>query len=422
MKGILIEKRRRKSIVMDQNGRFIKTRTDKGWSEGDEVSFVSGSVKAARAASIAAAFVLVFALGLFAVYASNAYTVQMDVNPSIEIKVDAFNNVTEIRALNDDAEEIGEYLDGLVGMKFGPAINVAVMLLIDQGYLTEDGTVVLSVEGKNGKVKTVEKLVSEAMADVDIETEDDGSEDPDPDPDTTAEGENDGIKIYVGRITEEMAQKAEELDVPVGRMVLAAKAQEEGAEISFEMAATLSVQELQRIRNLSKTINKATEIVSGTAAEGASNGNGKLKQLEAITDKILREAARIEEDLAELTALIESGEADEAAIERHAVLTLQLEELLTKITDMGIEEDAVTGSKQAENKRRIEEHLAAVKEKVEEMKNKGEVTGEPLAPVDPGDVVPDGTETEGEDEDKPGNSANPNSNAGGNGKGKDKGN
>ena len=103
MKGILIEKRLRKSVIMDQNGRFIKTKTLKGWREGDEVSFVSTTVKAARNLSIAAAFVLVFALGLFAVYAGNAYIVNLDVNPSIEIKVNAFNNVESIKALNDDA-------------------------------------------------------------------------------------------------------------------------------------------------------------------------------------------------------------------------------------------------------------------------------------------------------------------------------
>ena len=152
MKGILIEKRLRKSVIMDQNGRFIKTKTLKGWREGDEVSFVSTTVKAARNLSIAAAFVLVFALGLFAVYAGNAYIVNLDVNPSIEIKVNAFNNVESIKALNDDAvTQIGE-LESLVGMKFGPAVNEAIQLLLDQGFLAEDGTVVLSITGKNGKL------------------------------------------------------------------------------------------------------------------------------------------------------------------------------------------------------------------------------------------------------------------------------
>jgi len=37
-------------------------------------------------------------------------------------------------------------------MKFGPAVNEAIQLLLDQGFLAEDGTVVLSITGKNGKL------------------------------------------------------------------------------------------------------------------------------------------------------------------------------------------------------------------------------------------------------------------------------
>lgn len=428
MKGILIEKRSRKSIIMDQNGRFMKTKTMKSWNEGDEVSFMGPAVKTAKVLSIAVAFVLVFALGLFVVYTNNAYTVTLDVNPSIEIEVNAFNNIASIQALNDDAENIGD-LSGLVGMKFGPAVNVAIQLLLDQGYLEEDGTVVLSIEGKNGKLRTVVQEVSEFVTDAIIESEDDEEE-------TAQEGEEvengePKIKIYVGRITEEMADKAEELGVPVGRMVLAAKAQEEGAEISYDMAAMLSVQELQRIRNLSKTINKVTELLAESSEQGQEAGNGHLKQIEAMTEKILREASKIEENLEKLAALIASGEADDEMIERHAVLTIQLESLLMQMEQMGIAADMETeeilngmsqykgadaeekarireeikeakkaeiDAKQEENRTRVEEKMAEVKEKVAMLKSISNEAGEE-------------EDEENEDEDDNGNNGN-------NGKGK----
>ncbi|MCD6322037.1 MAG: hypothetical protein J7L77_03315 [Clostridiales bacterium] len=406
MKGILVEKRLHKSVIMDQNGRFIKTKTMKGWNEGEEVNFVGASVKAAKSLSVAAAFVLVFAIGLFAIYASNSYIVHLDVNPSIEIKVDAFNNVTEIIALNDDAEQISE-LSSLVGIKFGPAINVAVQLLLNQGYLEEDGTVVLSIEGKNGKLKIVEKLVSEALVDVDIETEDD---DYDLDVDALeAEGTDSEskIKVYIGRVTEIMTNKAEELDVPIGRMVLAAKAQEEGAGMSFDMAAMLSVQEIQRVRNLYKTINKATELIEGESEKG----NGNMKQIESIVDKIIREMAKIEGNLAELQATIDAGEADDDIIERYNVLNQQLIDLDAKLEEViaaaDIEtEEVLNGmagykdaapeekarireeikeakkadidAKQEENRSRVEEKMDEVRGKVETLKaakNKSEEEG-----------------------------------------------
>ena len=443
MKGILIEKRLRKSVIMDQNGRFVKTKTLKGWREGDEVSFVSTTVKAARNLSIAAAFVLVFALGLFAVYASNAYIVNLDVNPSIEIKVNAFNNVSEIKALNDDAAEIEAGLSSLVGMKFGPAVYVAVQLLIDEGYLEEDGTVVLSIEGKNRKLKVVEKLVSEALAGVDIETEDDED---DPEDKLEAGKEESGIKIYVGRVTEEMAEAAEGLGVPIGRIVLAEKAQEEGAEISYEMAAVLSVQELQRIRNLAKTINKATEILGETSGQSQDNGKGKLKQVEAMSKKILREASKIEGNIEELAAIIASGTADAQTTDHHAVLSVQLENLLIQMEQMGIiaeeETEAVLNGmaqykgadsdekarireeikevkkaeidgKQEENRTRVEEKMAEVKEKISMLQGAKSKSVEEQGSDNAGDNAGDNT-----GDNSPGNSgSNAGNNAGGSGKG-----
>ena len=445
MKGIIIEKRSRKSVLMDQNGRFVKTRTMKGWNEGEEVSFVSGAVKTARNMSIAAVFVLVFALSLFAVYTGNAYTVNLDVNPSIEIEVNAFNNVTSIRALNDDAEQISE-LESLVGMKFGPAVNVAIQLLLDQGYLEEDGTVVLSITGKNGKLKIVEKEVTEALTGVEIETEDD--EEPDP-VEVEAEGiepedSEPKIKVYIGRVTEDMATAAEDLDVPVGRIVLAKKAQEEGATITYGEAAALSVQELQRIRNLAKTINKATDLLEGVSAQGQNGNNDNVKQVEAMTEKILREASKIEGNLAGL---------DETS-ERYIALKTQLDFLLAQLDDMALTADRETDeiimgmaqykdatpeekarireeikeakkaendAKQEENRTRVEEKMDEVKAKVAALKaakNKSEEEG----PENAGDNAGEDA-GENSSDDSPGNSGgNAGNNAGGNAGGNGNGN
>ncbi|MCK5759407.1 MAG: hypothetical protein KAH14_09975 [Clostridiales bacterium] len=453
MKGILIEKRLRKSVVMDQNGKFIKTKTNKSWNEGDEVNFVSTSVKVARSLSVAAVFVLVFAIGLFAIYASNSYIVHLDVNPSIEIKVGAFNNVTEIRALNDDASEIEEGLSNLVGMKFGTAVNVAVQVLLDEGYLEEDGTVVLSVEGKNGKLRVVEKLVSEALAGVEIETEDDEDDDLDVDA-LEAEGA-DGepkLKVYIGRVTEEMATAAQELNVPIGRMVLVTKAREESFDFITDdmadvMVAVLSVQEIQRVRNLYKTINKATELIEGESEKG----NGNMKQIESIVDKIIREISKIEGNLAELQAMIDTGEADDDIIERYDVLNQQLIDLAAKLEEVidaaDIEtEEVLNGmagykdatpkekarireeikeakkaeidAKQEENRTRVEEKMDEVKAKVAALKaakNKSEEEG----PENAGDNAGENA-GENSSDNSPGNSGsnagdNAGNNAGGNG-------
>ena len=323
MKGIFIEREGRNAVVMDNKGRFMKVRAGKGWNRGDEVNFPSPAARTAKSFSIAAVLVVVLALGVFGLYTVNAYTVNLDVNPSIEIEVNAFNNVTAITALNDDAQEIGD-LQSLVGMKLGPAVNSAILMLLDEGYLEEDGTVVLSIDGKN-KVRTVVREVSEAVEDAVVEDETDKDEE-----DIDADS---GMKIYVGRITEEMAEISEELGIPVGRIVLAEKAIEEGATFDYESTVYLSVQEIQSIRNISKTINKATDLF---------NEEGNPNQFEAMSRKILRDASKIEKEIAEIEALIAKGEAGDDTVLRYEVLFGQFNEILSSIDAIGVQADLET--------------------------------------------------------------------------------
>jgi len=323
MKGIFIEREGRNAVVMDNKGRFMKVRAGKGWNRGDEVNFPSPAARTAKSFSIAAMLVVVLALGVFGLYTVNAYTVNLDVNPSIEIEVNAFNNVTAITALNDDAQEIGD-LQSLVGMKLGPAVNSAILMLLDEGYLEEDGTVVLSIDGKN-KVRTVVREVSEAVEDAVVEDETDEDEE-----DIDADS---GMKIYVGRITEEMAEISEELGIPVGRIVLAEKAIEEGATFDYESTVYLSVQEIQSIRNISKTINKATDLF---------NEEGNPNQFEAMSRKILRDASKIEKEIAEIEALIAKGEAGDDTVLRYEVLFGQFNEILSSIDAIGVQADLET--------------------------------------------------------------------------------
>ena len=363
MKGILIEKAGRNSVVMANDGKFMKVSGRKGWNTGDEVEFPSAGARAAKAASIAAMFVIVMALSLFGVYAANSYTVNLDVNPSIEIEVNAFNNVTEITALNDDAEQIGD-LQSLVGMKLGPAVNQAILMLVEEGYLDVDGTVVLSVEGSNNKVKTVTREVSESVADARIESEQ-----------TNAGGNGklgeDGMNIYIGRITPEIVEAAEQYDIPYGRALLVSKAMEEGSDIDYDAAVVLSVREIQRIRNISKTMEKIAE----SEEKGNQNSTGQSNQTQALTNKLYSEAAKIEDYLSELAVLIESGEADEEVLAEYAELYDRLENIYLRIEAAGMgtyEEIMSTVMTMTKNKGEDVQLKNNVKTKVENALSNGE--------------------------------------------------
>ncbi|MBN2882823.1 MAG: hypothetical protein JXN10_04800, partial [Clostridia bacterium] len=233
-------------------------------------------------------------------------------------------------------------------------------------------------------VKTVVKEVSEAVLDADVE--DDES---DTDEDSVKDN---SMKIYVGRITEDIALAAEELEVPVGRIVLAQKAMEEGSTIEYGDVSVLSIQEIQSIRNISKTINKMNSIVEGISEESAGNGN--LNQYEAISRKLVKEATGMEEEIAALEEEMAGGDSSPETIERYRVLQMQFALILGKLDELGVQadeetEEIINGMAQMkgadkEEKERIREEVKIAKEaeqdaKQEEVRNRIETKMEEIA-------------------------------------------
>lgn len=101
--------------------------------------------------AIAACFIFLCA-GLFVgiKYAGNAKsvtTVSLDVNPSIEIKINSKNVVTDVDTLNKDAEKVLGDMD-LEGSKIDVAINAVIGSMLRNGYLSEiSNSVLVSVAG-----------------------------------------------------------------------------------------------------------------------------------------------------------------------------------------------------------------------------------------------------------------------------------
>ena len=76
-------------------------------------------------------------------------TVDIDVNPSLELQINKFDKVVEAVALNDDAIKILDGMD-LHGVQTKIAVNAIVGSMFEHGYLSGDtNTVLISVDGKD---------------------------------------------------------------------------------------------------------------------------------------------------------------------------------------------------------------------------------------------------------------------------------
>lgn len=119
-------------------------------------------------AGIAAAFALVVG-GVFGYQGLTADTfaasIMLDVNPSVEIKVDKQEDVLEVVANNDDGKKIIGDMD-FRGSDLDVAINALVGSMLRQGYITEiQNSILVSVDG-NDREKN-ERLQEEVSREID---------------------------------------------------------------------------------------------------------------------------------------------------------------------------------------------------------------------------------------------------------------
>lgn len=107
-----------------------------------------------------AACMAVMLIGGGFVYATPTSYVSVDINPSVELAVNALGRVVGIQA-NDDGEAILEGLD-LENMKVDKAVSLIVDAAAEQGFLEEDGTSIVSITVATDDQETADELTEDA--------------------------------------------------------------------------------------------------------------------------------------------------------------------------------------------------------------------------------------------------------------------
>lgn len=110
--------------------------------------------------SVCTAVFCLLILGSF--YYNNHFVIQnvigIDVNPSLELKVNKQNEVREVIANNDDAKKVLQDMD-LVGSDANVAVNALIGSMVQLGYLSDlSNSILISVDGKNSEALRVELL------------------------------------------------------------------------------------------------------------------------------------------------------------------------------------------------------------------------------------------------------------------------
>ncbi|MCD7755440.1 MAG: PepSY domain-containing protein, partial [Firmicutes bacterium] len=234
-----------------------------------------------RAASLAAALVLVLGLGLgvYGYTGANTVTsvVSLDVNPSLELRLNKNETVISVEALNEDGEIILGDME-LKGSDLDVAVNALLGSMLRNGYLSElANSILISVE--NDDPEKCAQLQAELTEKVNALLSTDSFEG--------------AVLTQTVSKTDELTALAEEYGISLGKAQLIQTIVSQNSRYTFESLVGLTINELNLI---SVSGGQSLEGVdaSGTASDKSYIGT------EAATAIALEAAGVAEADLVEL--------------------------------------------------------------------------------------------------------------------------
>lgn len=262
MKGIVLETSNKEAAVLCDNGAVSKIK-NKHYNKGQVVNMNNRFKLAVKVGSIAAALAITAVTGF--AYTTPSTYVSLDVNPSIEYKLNAFDRVISVVAVNEDGEKVVNELD-LKNEKITKAVLKTVEKLKEQGYLTEEDYSGIVIAVSNKDEEKSDKLAGDIEEELNKDDEekeevkDDAEKDEEQDKDVIdkEENEEDDIQIVVEPVGRERVEEARKLNVTPGKLNLVQKliaSTDDFDDINEEQLKellSLSVKEINKMTNAYK--------------------------------------------------------------------------------------------------------------------------------------------------------------------------
>jgi len=236
--------------LKEKTKTYVKAGLADQSNQKTEVKNRNWAMKKIIVSTVALAACAVLAVGGYAYCSTAVNYVSFDINPSIELGINAFNKVVSVEAYNDDGSDLILETD-VIGMPIKQAINLLVKEAVDQGYMADDGSTVISV--------TAESNNEEDAADLQEESEDGVSE--------ALLTKNIQAIVYANCSSLELRTKAKELGISPGKYKLIA--------ILCELDPSINPEDC-RYMKITDIIVKANEIISASSDTDDSDSGLQL--------------------------------------------------------------------------------------------------------------------------------------------------
>lgn len=223
---------------------------------------ILGGVYMKKKIAIALSAGMIFSLagGTYAYAKTPVAYVSMDINPSVELAVNAFDTVLAVEAYNEDGKNILEGTE-LVNTKIDDAVSTVVSNAISEGYIKEDGSSAIEITTSTDKEEVAVELDEALKETVDKTLNDNNKE-------ATVETEN----VALARRDE-----ARKLGITPGKLNLIQKLQALDTSITVEEYKDSSVKDIQKkFKELKKDTKNEEKAANNEKAHTDNNTNSDV--------------------------------------------------------------------------------------------------------------------------------------------------
>ena len=223
-----------------------------------------GTKLAAMAAMLALIIGIGFGAGAYRLQHKVVSTVSLDVNPSVELRVNRQERVLEALALNADAQEILGDMD-LKGSDLNVAVNAVIGAMVRSGYITEmSNSILISVDSEDdASAKALQEKLTVEVSRL-LNTQNFAG----------------AVLSQTVEPEEELKSRAEQYNITLGKASLIDQIVREEEQYSFEDMAELTIHQLTLILAEKKLgFNKIENVDTvGTPSEKGYIGRDAAKE------------------------------------------------------------------------------------------------------------------------------------------------
>lgn len=212
------------------------------------------------AVAVAAAMVISLGGGGYAYAKTPVAYVSLDINPSVELGVNAFEQVVSAEAYNEDGEKVLEGTD-LINSNVDTAVSTVISNAIADGYIKEDGTSAIEITTSTDKGEVAAEL-EESLKET---------------ADKTLENNNAKAEVETEKVALARRDEARQLGITPGKLNLIQKLQELDPSIKVEDYKSISVKEIKKkTKDLRKNGKDSEAVTDGTNTNVSTDVNTNI--------------------------------------------------------------------------------------------------------------------------------------------------